>query len=455
MKFITLLLITGMVMAMLVGCGNKASETDSGSETKTTEGSSKSTETSKDSEKPFEGTTITLSCASTPYVLTIEKHLDEFFEETGIKVEIDQLSNEQLSNKIAVSSAARGTDLDVIAYRPIQENKLFIHNGWLTPLDGFIADSSEWDYDDYTDPSKEITSDANGTAFGIPLVTEREILYYNKELLAAAGFEDGPKDFDELVEYAKALNDPANNVYALGLRGQGNPAVTQFSGFLYGFGGDFFDENGNASINTPEFVKALQFYGELCRDYAPEGVMNANWEDTSNWFTQGIVAMRIDCDSQYSYALDPEKSLIHDKVGYSVLPGGTAGSKPFSIVAWALGISEFSENKEAAWEFIKWATSKEMDLEAQLEGNFSARKSTWADPASTENVPEQLVKVIEESDKIAVAYDRPYMKDGGEARNIIGELITKAIEGVSDEELQAACEEVNQKVQELVDAENK
>ena len=45
------------------------------------------------------------------------------------------------------------------------------------------------------------------------------------------------------------------------------------------------------------------------------------------------------------------------------------------------------------------------------------------------------------------------MVDGGEARTIIGELITAAIEGVSDEDLQTKADGANERIQALLDAE--
>ena len=61
--------------------------------------------------------------------------------------------------------------------------------------------------------------------------------------------------------------------------------------------------------------------------------------------------------------------------------------------------------------------------------------------------------MINESNPVGVATDRPYMVDGGEARTIIGELITAAIEGISDEDLQTKADGANERIQALLDAE--
>lgn len=459
-KVLSVLLCAAMVTGMLAGCGGSADSgtTDAAATeadgTAAADGGEDAGEAEASGDKSFDGTTITILCADTPYIHTIQSKLDEFKAATGISVEIDQYENDQLSNQIAVNAAAGGKELDIILYRPIQENLSFISKGWLENLNDYVAAAGdEYDHADFTESARAITSKGDDI-YGIPLVTEREIVQYNKDMLKEVGYEEIPATYDEFVALCDKLAEAGYT--PLGLRGEGNAAVTQFSGFLYGFGGDFYDqETGQALISSDEFLEALTFYGMLCSTYCPDGVVNAGWEETSNWFTQEQVAMRVDCDSQYSYALDPDKSLVADKVGYGVLPGETADSRaPFSIVAWAMGISSGSENKDACWEFIKWATSKEMNLLAQQEGNFSARNSTWEDDAATEGVPAELVKVIEESNQIAAPYDRPYMQDAAEARTAIGELITKAEEGATQEELKKACEDVNTLVQGLLDSEN-
>ncbi|MCD7737313.1 MAG: sugar ABC transporter substrate-binding protein [Lachnospiraceae bacterium] len=400
----------------------------------------------------YSGETISVIICNSSFMEQIEADIGEFEEATGITVEFESLTDSQVSNKVAVSSAAGGTDLDVFGYRPLQEQLLYVQNGWMEPLNSYFEDDEDYDYEDFFESAREITT-VDDVAYGIPYLTEREILYYNTEMFEEAGLDGPPETYDELVEYCEILNDPDNGVYALALRGEGNAAVTQFSGFLRGFGGDFYDEEGNATMNTEEAIEALQFYGMLCREYCSPGVLSMNWSETMTQFTQGLAAMRIDCDSQYAYALDEESSLIVDSVGYAVFPEGPEGTTPFNVTGWALGIGSNSEHKGASWEFIKWATGKEEDVKGMQAGNSSARTSTWENEEATSAYPEELTEVINESNPIGIATDRPYMVDGGEARTLIGELITAAIEGVTDEELQAQADDVNEQLQALLDAE--
>lgn len=447
-KILAILLALVMVISM-TACGS------SGNETTTTTPKAETLGGNETVEKPYAGTTLNIVICTSAFMDRVVGAVSEFEKETGIKVNVEQLQDTQVSNKVSVTCSAQSGDVDVFGYRPLQESTLYTNNGWLEDLTPYIESSPEFDYEDFFKASREATS-ADGVPYGIPYMTEREVLYLNMELLNAAGYKEGPKTMDEMLEMCEAINDPDKGIYAMALRGEGNAAVTQFAGFLYGFGGDFFDENGTATINTPEFLEAVKLYGKLVREYCAPGSQNYGWTDTSNLFCQGSAAIRIDCDSQYAYAIDPDNSLIADSVGYAMFPeNGTYGSTPFNITAWALGINPYSANKGAAWEFIKWATSKENDVKGMIAGNSSARTSTWENPEATGAYPAELLEVIvaTNANENSVSYDRPVMVEGGEARTIIGEMITAAIEGASDEELQKLAESVNTRVQALLDKE--
>jgi multiple sugar transport system substrate-binding protein len=402
---------------------------------------------SKATAQPFKGKKINFIGYGAMWTNAMVANLPYFKVKTGITVRFQQLANDQLSNKIAISSAAGGKDLDVIAFRPLQETLLFTKNGWLQPLDSYISKSPDFDIKDIFETAKEVCS-TNGVMYGIPTMTEREIVFYNKDMFQKAGIQI-PKTMDELMAAAKQLNDPAKGICGIAIRGKGSDAVTVFSGFLRAFGSDFI-KNGKAIINTPESIAGFKYYGDLLREYGPKGVSNMGWTETQSLFTQGKAAMRIDADSQYGFAVDQKSSLIYDKVGYFKLPAGPSGSAPFNVVAWCLGISSGSQNKDASWEFINWIMGKEMDAKTQMQGNPSVRTSTWASKNATYNFPAELVKVINETTPVGRGTDRPYMVNVGEARTIIGTVITDAIAG---KDVKTSADKANADFQKLLDKE--
>lgn len=370
--------------------------------------------------------TVRVTLANHVWSEGIKAAIPEFEKSSGLKVELTQLGEDQLSDQYNVKLNAGSDEIDVMMYRPLQEGKAFARNGYLADLTSKVAEDAEWDWKDYQDgPVQASTYEDKVT--GVPIITEREVLYYRKDLLKAAGL-DVPKTMEELEAAAKktASADTAGFV----ARTSKSAAVTQFSSFLYSFGGDFMDESGKSAIRTEEAKKAYAFYGGLIKNYGPKNVStDMSWPEAMAIFTQGKAAFYTEADSLYKNATDPAKSKVADTVGFAALPAGPAGSKPYNIPSWGLAVNEASANQDNAWKFIKWATSKERTLEAQKAGVPGPRASVWADPAGTATYPKDLAAAIAVSAENGVGHDRPQVLTVGKAREIVGGPIVAAITG--------------------------
>ncbi len=394
--------------------------------------------------------TIRVLAGSIPWTDFIKEKIPEFTANTGIKVELEAYPEDVLRNKAVVELAARSKDFDVYTTSPPQEMLMFANNNWIEPLDSYIVASPDFEVEDFM-PGAISGSQLNGNTYSIPLFTERPVLYYRADVFAEKGLEP-PKTFDELLELAAVLNDPDNKFYGFVERGAGNAAVTQFVTFLRGFGGDYQSADyKTATINTPEALKAFRYYGDILRNFGPPGVLSMNWGETSNIFTEGLVAMRIDNDSQYGRAVDPDKSAVWDKVEFAVVPDGPAGLSVCNVAPWAVMVPSFSTKKDAAWEFIKWSTSKEMALLAMQAGQFGARQSTWNNPAATETLPPSLVQAVIDSMGAKYSIERPVTIQVGKTRDIIGTVIQAGIQGVSDTELKRIADKANADFQKVLD----
>lgn len=425
-----------MTASMAAGCGSAAN----------TDNKEQAAPASTAAAKPFEGKTVTLVTANHPWAEAIKPLLPEFQKATGIKVNVDSFFEDQLTQKLTVQFTSGSATPDVFMYRPLQEGKLFYKNGWVQSLDDYVTKDASYDFNDFSKTAIGTTT-IDGKLAGIPIITEQEILYYRKDLLQKAGIAV-PKTLDELVAAVKKLHDPQNEVYGFVARGQRSPLVTQVSSFLYSEGADF--TNGDkATINTPEAVKAFTTYGTLLKDYGPPGVLNMSWPQAIGIFAQGKVAFYTDANSIYNNATDPAKSKIADQVGFAVFPGGKAGSKPYNITSWGLAMNTKSENKDAAWEFIKWATSKDIVLKTQQKGNPGARASVWDMPDGTTGFPADLVPVIKESVKGGVDHDRPTVISVGEARDAVGEIVQKVMTGETN--IQPVADKANEALQAIMD----
>jgi len=436
------------------GCSNTAQEANNTKETKenaVVDNSVPAKEEPAKVEKPFDGETISFVTANHPWGDAIKPFLPEFEAATGITVNVESFFEDQLTQKLTVQFASGSTTPDVFMYRPLQEGKLFYKNGWLNDLDSYTKDDAEYDFEDFFKTAVGTTM-VEGKLAGIPIITEQEILYYRKDLLEEKGIAV-PKTIDELVAAAKLLHDPKNEMYGFVARGQLSPLVTQVSSFIYSEGGDFITD-GKASVNTPEAIKGMTIYANLLKDYGPPGVLNMSWPQAIGIFAQGKVAFYTDANSIYKNATDPEKSKIGDNVGFAVFPAGAAGSKPYNVTSWGLAMNAKADNKDAAWEFIKWASSKEIVLKTQQVGNPGARASVWDNPESTTGYPAQLVEVIKESAKGGVDHDRPTVISVGEARDTVGEIVQRMITETGGSDIQVIADKANVALQAIIDKDN-
>lgn len=379
----------------------------------------------------------------------IKDKIPDFEKETGLTVELTQLGEDQLSDQYNVKLNAGTSEIDVMMYRPLQEGKLFAQNGYLTDITSNVEADAEWDWSDFQSGPVEATTYEDAVV-GVPLITESEVLYYRTDLLEAAGLEV-PTTLEELENAAKVVSEANPDVAGFVARTGRTAAVTQFSSYLFSFGGDFLDGT-EATVDTPEAVEAYEYYGRMLHEYGPENVStDMSWPEAAAIFAQGRAAFYTDASSLYQNLALPENSTVSDKLGYAPFPAGPAGSKPYSIPAWGLGINQGSDNQENAWKFISWATSPEMVLATQAEGVPGARDSVWANPEGTASFPAALAAAISENAKNGVGWDRPLVVNVAEAREIVGDPI---VVGITGGDVAASAAQAQTKFQAFLDDEN-
>lgn len=391
---------------------------------------------------------VTLS--NHPWSDAIKALLPEFEEQSGLTVKITQLGEDQLSDQYNVKLNSGTDDLDVLMYRPLQEGKLFARNGWLMDLSEKVQENADYDWADYQ-PGPVEASTFEGKVVGVPLTTERECLYYRKDILEELGASAPPDTLDELYELAQKAKsgDMAGFVARTGR----SAAVTQFSSYLYSYGGDFHNAEGTqATVDTAEAKAAYDMYSKLIRETGPANVStDMSWPEAMAIFTQGNAAFYTEADVLYTNATDPSKSAVADNVGFAPFPSGPGGRKPFNIPSWGLAINEKSQNKDNAWKFIEWATSKEQTLENQKNGLMSARNSAWDNPEGTAGFPEDLAAAISENAKEGVGHDRPLVIQVAKAREMVGQPI---VDGITGKDLEASIAKAQADFQTFLDDEN-
>ncbi|MER8001680.1 sugar ABC transporter substrate-binding protein [Streptomyces sp. NPDC095613] len=355
----------------------------------------------------------------------IKRRLKRFEDRVGRRVSMTLLTADQLSNSYNVKLNASGTDVDVMMVRALQDQLLFGRNGWLTDLTDRVKGEAAYDWPDFQDAPREV-SVTDGKVLSVPVVTERPALYYRKDLVEDLG--GPPRTLDDLMEMSLELADRGRNFFGYVGRGQRNGAVSQWSSFLYSFGGDFVVD-GKSGIGSPEAVAAYAYYGGLLKRTGPPGATNMSLEQAMPIFAQGKAAFYVDADAIYSNFLDPKISTVGRTVGFAPFPAGPAGARPHNIPSWSLGINRFSLLRDEAWEFVRWASGPEMVAELQAAGIPGARKSAWSDAKTLAAFPAELAETMRINAERGIGYDRPQVLQVGRSRDIVGRPLVAGILG--------------------------
>ena len=197
-----------------------------------------------------------------------------------------------------------------------------------------------------------------GTQVGIPNIATMFFIYANKSLFEEAGLDvaSPPASYDELVEYALAMTKPDGEQW-----GYGAMTTTVDQGFFAGF--QYFHDCGanflNETLDGPGFdndcgVFALSFLSSLICEHqvqAPHGAFNR--AGIIDLFRGGKIAMLMEEVSQHGDFREQDLGFEYD---IFLQPPGDTGHSSFGNFGFFM-IAEASEQKEPAWEFIKYISS--------------------------------------------------------------------------------------------------
>jgi ABC-type glycerol-3-phosphate transport system substrate-binding protein len=341
--------------------------------------------------RQVEGESITVAVIPASYFDNLIAVAPTFEALTGIKVRFEKVPPGQIRQKAMLDLSSKTATYATSATDPMYY-PLYVANKWVDPLDRYLKDASLTDpawfkYEDILKAWRDADS-VDGKPYGIPYDGEVTVQVYRKDLYDAKGLK--PADtFEQLVSNAKALNDPGNRVYGLALRGFAGAGQNMYiyPSIFRAFGGEWFA--GKAlKVNSPEAVRALQWYVETLAQYAPPAVRNWNWPDIADAFSQGTVACYIDAHSSAAVLNNPEKSKVIGKIGFARWPKGPSGKRVTSIWNWGFPINAaLSERaRKATWLFISWAASAE--TQARTSWKFAGpakrsginRTSLWNSP---------------------------------------------------------------------------
>lgn len=355
-KLISLLLAT-CIVASLGACGAKPVADSSAAKPA-------GDAPAADAAKPTEGQKITVLMPKHEMdnIGFMEKETRAFEQETGIKVELINMSWDNVADRVTTEMASGGSSYDVIEFDNSWVPK-FATNDWIEPLDSYVTQ----DMKDGILPGLLDKFSFNGHLYGIAWNNDTRFFMYNKAKLEQAGLAAPPKTWDELTAMSKTLQEKGAAKYGyIDSYMQAQSGANELIFLVYSFGGNFFDKDGNITITSdPRVKKAYEYMvdGLNTSKVIDPASLTSDYETVANVFYMGDTAFYVQAwPGVYQSANDAATSKIVDQIAvadYSLSGDGT--TQTVLTLPEAMAIPKSSKNKDAAWQYIKYMSSKEFD----------------------------------------------------------------------------------------------
>lgn len=343
------------------------------------------------------GKSIKLLLVKHPLADTMLERLPQFEQLTGIKVTYDSIHEEQFFDKLTTEFAGRSSEYDaymvgsymIWQYAPAK---------YMEPLDGYIKDPSktspEYDPNDFLpflikDQKWDLVDGhptGTGNLYALPWSFHTSNLIYRKSVLKECGV-DVPRDLEQLYQAGKKLKQCRPDMVPLLVRGSRSWATIHPSvmSWFTSYGGKDFEVAPDGKLScaldkNQEAVAAHELWGKIIREVAQTNYADYTWYDVANTFSSGKAAMFYDADIiAYFTAKDSKFPQDWGIAPPPVKPGGKLAANEW---IWSIGMNAFSKNKDAAWLWMQWSTSKNLIKDMAINGVMvdPVRQSTWDSP---------------------------------------------------------------------------
>lgn len=408
-KLLTLVLAGAMVCSLAACGGNNNSE---------------SSEASADGR-----TQMSIALRGGVYADVLKECLPAFEEEHNVTIDVQELSEEDLHTSVALNATSAEGAYDLC----------MVDGSWMAEFTdaGVLANLTELGYELDEDIIEATTSICyvDDNVYLAPYYGNVTVLMLNKATVEEAGYTA------DTVDSLEAVLDICQQAQANGKKGfiyrgdNQNNLVVDFLPILLSYGGWVVDENNQPTVNSEEFVNAMNYYMELIAT----GEAQVK-DDLVASVDSGAAAMGIAWPGWYTPTADTPADYI--ALNGKATPDAEANNANVYGI-WCLGIPSNSQNKELAAELLAYLMDPEVQYGTVASGGVPCRYSSLQDEEVLAQYPQYGVvcQALESGvyRPVIAEWTEFYTTLGSEMDNIINGAKTVE-EGLND--AQAALEEL-------------
>ena len=420
-KLVSMLLCAAMAATLTAGCGSDSSG----------ESGEKSSSSGESKEITF---------MAPDWANPGDELLAEFTEETGISVIFNEVSWDDIRDKVSIAASGGEAAADVIEVDWSWVGEMN-SAGWLEPIE--MTDEDKEDM-----PTLE-TFTIDGEILAVPYANDYRIAYYNKEHFEQAGITEVPETWDEVYDALKKIKEAGIVEYPYTMpMNADESATTSMMWMAFSRSGQVF--NDDDTLNEEAVMDALTCENQLVQDgFVDPASISFNGMDCYRKITSGEASFMVGPTKFVGISNDPEQCSEIGNIVPILLPGTDGTSPQTMALPEAVGITSFSENKEAAQEFVKWYSSADVQKRMYaVNSSIPTRNSVLAEMVE-DGTFENAGAMLDEADLIKSVFPNGVPSYYSEMSNTMYNNINQMVLG--EQTPQEAFDAMNAKVNELIE----
>ena len=296
-------------------------------------------------------------------------------EHPGLRVELQQIPWTAAHEKLLTAYAADALpDICQLGNTWVPE---FAELHALEPLQPYIDASPVVAQKDYFAGIWD-TNVVDGQVYGVPWYVDTRLLFYRKDLLAAAGYDQPPQTWEEWRAAMAAIKKQrGKDRYAILL------PLNEFEQLLSLAlqQDDPLLDGGRSNLDSAGFRRALGFYADMFKEGLAPQMSETQISNVWDEFFNGMFVFYVSGPWNIREFRKRAPEGLEDAWGTAPLPGpdglgaGIAGGT-------SLVLFRNSPRKKAAWTFVEFLSRPEIQEKFHAEiGDLPPRRSTWERPA--------------------------------------------------------------------------
>jgi multiple sugar transport system substrate-binding protein len=240
-----------------------------------------------------------------------------------------------------------------------------------------------------------------GTRCALPLLADVYGFYYNKKLLAAAGYTRPPRTLDELTAYAKKLTkkNADGSLKVVGYDPYFGFYQNTAGAYQPLFAGKYFDKDGHSALSKdPSWSRFLKWQKNLIDFYGHSNLVK--WQagagdefSASHAFETGRLAMMLDGEWRVAFVAADTPTLPYATAPMPVDPKQPNLYGAGYINGTIIGIPKNGSHRDEAWDLVKYLTTNDHAL-AKFSNGIRNVPSTVSSTTSPELKPDKNFAVF-------------------------------------------------------------